>query len=152
VPAQYGHSWMRTTVQARKAQDWAATNPHEELKQYLDSPLEVVDDVVSWWGVSCTLYILQWRRTNRPYQHHSMQYPTLSHMAQDYLAIQGSAVASERAFSSGALTATARAARHNRLSVIYLRPSRFSKVDIAMAISVHLSRLNPIIRKKYFWP
>ena len=50
---------MRATVQARKAQDRAATNPREELKQYLDSPLEVVDDVVAWWGVSCTLYILQ---------------------------------------------------------------------------------------------
>ena len=34
-------------------------------------------------------------------------------MARDYLAIQGSAVASERAFSSGALTATA---CRNRLS------------------------------------
>ena len=34
-------------------------------------------------------------------------------MARDYLAIQGSAVASERAFSSGGLTATA---RRNRLS------------------------------------
>ena len=42
-----------------------------------------------------------------------MQYPTLSHMAWDYLTIQGSAVASEHAFSSGALTATARC---NRLS------------------------------------
>jgi hypothetical protein len=34
-------------------------------------------------------------------------------MARDYLAIQGSAVPSERAFSSGGLTATA---RRNRLS------------------------------------
>jgi hypothetical protein len=34
-------------------------------------------------------------------------------MARDYLAIQGSAVPSERAFSSGSLTATA---RRNRLS------------------------------------
>ena len=42
-----------------------------------------------------------------------VQYPTLSRMARDYLAIQGSAVPSERAFSSGGLTATA---RWNRLS------------------------------------
>ena len=42
-----------------------------------------------------------------------MQYPTLSRVARDYLAIQGSSVPSERAFSSGALTATH---RHNRLS------------------------------------
>ena len=42
-----------------------------------------------------------------------VQYPTLSRMAHDYLAIQGSAVPSEWAFSSGGLTATA---RRNRLS------------------------------------
>jgi hAT family C-terminal dimerisation region len=41
------------------------------------------------------------------------QYPTLSRMARDYLAIQGSAVPSERAFSSGGITATSRC---NRLS------------------------------------
>ena len=46
-------------------------------------------------------------------QHHLVQYPTLARMARDYLAIQGSAVPSERAFSSGGLTATA---RRNRLS------------------------------------
>ncbi|KIK32072.1 hypothetical protein CY34DRAFT_55025, partial [Suillus luteus UH-Slu-Lm8-n1] len=39
---------------------------------------------------------------------HSIQYPTLSRIAKDYLAIQGSAVASERAFSSGGITGTAR--------------------------------------------
>ena len=44
---------------------------------------------------------------------HMVQYPTLSHMARDYLAIQGSTVPSERAFSSGGLTATT---RRNRLS------------------------------------
>ena len=42
-----------------------------------------------------------------------LQYPTLSCIARDYLAIQGSAVPSERAFSSGGLTATS---RHNKLS------------------------------------
>ena len=35
-----------------------------------------------------------------------MQYPTLSRMAQDYLAIQGSATPSKRAFSGGGLTGT----------------------------------------------
>ncbi|KIM84713.1 hypothetical protein PILCRDRAFT_41555, partial [Piloderma croceum F 1598] len=44
---------------------------------------------------------------------HTVQYPTLSHMARDYLAIQGLLVPSERAFSSGGLTATA---CRNRLS------------------------------------
>ena len=41
-----------------------------------------------------------------------MQYPTLSKMARDYLAIQGSATPSERAFSSGGTTGTA---KRNRL-------------------------------------
>ena len=51
---QYGHSWMRATVQARKAQDRTGRNPREELGQYLTAPLEDVDDVVGWWGV-CNL-------------------------------------------------------------------------------------------------
>lgn len=37
-----------------------------------------------------------------------MQYPTLAKIAKDYLAIQGSAVSSERAFSSAGITTTAR--------------------------------------------
>ncbi|KIK32327.1 hypothetical protein CY34DRAFT_31057, partial [Suillus luteus UH-Slu-Lm8-n1] len=40
------------------------------------------------------------------------QYPTISRIAKDYLAIQGSAVTSERAFSSGGITGTT---RRNRL-------------------------------------
>lgn len=43
---------------------------------------------------------------------HSMQYPTLARIAKDYLAIQGSAVSLERAFSSSGITTTA---RRNRL-------------------------------------
>ena len=37
-----------------------------------------------------------------------MQYPTIAWIAKDYLAIQGSTVPSEHAFSSSALTDTAR--------------------------------------------
>jgi hypothetical protein len=37
-------------------------------------------------------------------QIHSTQYPILTRMAQDYLAIQGSATPSEHAFSNAALT------------------------------------------------
>jgi hypothetical protein len=44
---------------------------------------------------------------------HMVWYPILSHMAHDYLAVQGFTVPSERAFSSGDLTATA---CRNRLS------------------------------------
>ena len=43
-----------------------------------------------------------------PQQMHSCQYPTLARIAKDYLAIQGSSTASERAFSSGGITATPR--------------------------------------------
>ena len=41
-------------------------------------------------------------------QHHSVQYPTLSRIARDYLAIQSSATPLERAFSSGGTTGTAK--------------------------------------------
>jgi hypothetical protein len=47
-------------------------------------------------------------------QHQTLEYPTLSRMACDYLAIQGSATPSERAFSGGGITGTA---NRNRLSV-----------------------------------
>jgi len=47
-------------------------------------------------------------------QHQAAEYLTLSRMAQDYLAIQGSATPSERAFSGGGITG---APNHNRLSV-----------------------------------
>jgi hypothetical protein len=50
--AQYGHSWMRAAVEARKAQDRMASHPRKELDQYLASPLEDIDNIVSWWGVS----------------------------------------------------------------------------------------------------
>jgi len=39
-------------------------------------------------------------------QHQAVEYPTLSRMAWDYLAIQGSATPSERAFSGGGITGT----------------------------------------------
>ncbi|KAF7363239.1 Dimer-Tnp-hAT domain-containing protein [Mycena venus] len=71
------------------AESSGGVDPREELRAYISAPLENTDD------------------------HHSEQYPILFRMACDYLAIQGSATASERAFSSGALTATR---RRNRLS------------------------------------
>jgi hypothetical protein len=87
---------MRAAVRNRKDQQSSQVNPHEELNGYLNAPLEEhVEDVVSWWGA------------------HQFQYPTLSRIARDYLAVQGSSVPSERAFSSGALTSTR---RRNRLT------------------------------------
>ncbi|KAF5387473.1 hypothetical protein D9757_007824 [Collybiopsis confluens] len=54
--------------------------------------------------------------------HHQDLYPTLSRIARDYLAIQGSATPSERAFSGGALTGTK--LRHS------LRPEMFQALQI----------------------
>lgn len=51
----YGYSWMRATVRSRKDAERAKTNPREELRMYLESPLEDVQDVVLWWGVSLML-------------------------------------------------------------------------------------------------
>jgi hAT family C-terminal dimerisation region len=66
-----------------------------------------------WWlgGVYVSLFYLYCFRTDmiqKTLKHHSIQYPTISRIAKDYLAIQGSAVASERAFSSGGVTGTVR--------------------------------------------
>jgi hypothetical protein len=49
---QYGTNWMRQTLQARQARDRMLKNPREELRSYLESPLECVDNVIAWWGVS----------------------------------------------------------------------------------------------------
>jgi hypothetical protein len=104
---------MRAAVDTRKATEQAHRGPREELKMYLEAPLESVENVVAWWGVSylnlpLLIYVLL-----TAFQQHSLQYPILSRIAQDYLAIQGSATPSEQAFSSGALTDTK---RRNHLS------------------------------------
>ena len=111
--AQYGHSWMRAVVEAWKAQDCMASHPRKELDQYLASPLEDNDNIVSWWGVSFFLPYYFDDVSWTFFKHHAVQYSTLSRIARDYLAIQGSAVPSERAFSSGGLMATV---RRNRFS------------------------------------
>ena len=48
----YGHSWMHETIKSRLASDVVSRNPRQELQDYLTAPLEEVDDVVAWWGVS----------------------------------------------------------------------------------------------------
>ncbi|KAG6819653.1 hypothetical protein H0H93_009827 [Arthromyces matolae] len=96
----YGASWVQDAIKQRLQNEVTTYDPHKELNDYLNSPLETdVIDPVQWWGVRTidhTIYEA----------FHSSQYPTLSRMARDYLAIQGSSVPSERAFSSGALTDT----------------------------------------------
>ena len=54
---QYGRSWMLAAIQAHQVSDRAQLNPRSELTAYLKSPLEQIDDVVGWWGVS--IYIEQ---------------------------------------------------------------------------------------------
>ncbi|KAG2064122.1 hypothetical protein BDR04DRAFT_1122806 [Suillus decipiens] len=68
----YGHSWMHDTVKSHVASDTASRRPCQELEDYLASLLEDIENI-----------------------HHSIQYPTISCIAKDYLTIQGSAVASE---------------------------------------------------------
>ncbi|KAF8810718.1 hypothetical protein BYT27DRAFT_7091263, partial [Phlegmacium glaucopus] len=48
---QYGYSRMHTAVQSRQDAERVHTGPHNELKQYLESPLKEVNNVISWWGV-----------------------------------------------------------------------------------------------------
>ena len=42
---------MVRAVGERKAADRSKAGPRDELKSYLDSPLEVPKDVIAWWGV-----------------------------------------------------------------------------------------------------
>jgi hypothetical protein len=53
---QYGTSWMQKTLLTRRARDRSTGNPREELRMYLESPLEAVENVVAWWGVSYHLF------------------------------------------------------------------------------------------------
>jgi hypothetical protein len=106
------------------------------LKAYLESPLEEVSDVIRWWGVSIFFFfllVLQYC-----FQEHQSRYPTLARMARDYLAIQGSATASERAFSGGALTATK---LRNRLKPDIFEALQLLKGAIGMATFLQLSKL-----------
>jgi hypothetical protein len=103
---------MRAAVRFRHDTERSVSEPRDELKRYIESPLEDIGNVVAWWGVSDRLLHHLSPLTQSKLQHHSIQYPTLSRMARDYLAIQGSATPSERAFSSGGTTGTA---KRNRL-------------------------------------
>lgn len=42
---------MRAAVNARVSVDRSKADPQEELRSYLTAPLEIVDDVIAWWGV-----------------------------------------------------------------------------------------------------
>jgi hypothetical protein len=42
---------MRSSVKSRVVNDATTQRPHQELEDYLDAPLEDVNNVVAWWGV-----------------------------------------------------------------------------------------------------
>ena len=54
---QYGHAWMLAAVKERQESDHAQLSPCAELQDYLKGPLEIINDVVGWWGVCFHLYI-----------------------------------------------------------------------------------------------
>ncbi|KAH7881972.1 hypothetical protein F5I97DRAFT_1832800 [Phlebopus sp. FC_14] len=60
----YGNAMMCKAVQAHRNREKNGCNPYQKLQDYLNSPLEEIVD-----------------------QYHSIQYPVLSCMAQNYLAI-----------------------------------------------------------------
>jgi hypothetical protein len=53
----YGRAWMLTAVKERQELDRAMLSPSAELQAYLESPLELTDDV-GWWGV-CFGFLIQ---------------------------------------------------------------------------------------------
>jgi hypothetical protein len=74
---------MHQAVLARVQAEHASADPRRELGDYLSAPLDIsCKDILKWW------------------QDHEVQFPTLAHIACDYLAIPGLSVPSERSFSS----------------------------------------------------
>jgi hAT family C-terminal dimerisation region len=83
----YGAAWMQSTIASCIAQEAQDTDLFCELQGYLTLPLEPFHSlpdaaVIQWW------------------KDHSIIYPTLTRMAQDFLSIPGSSTASECQFSS----------------------------------------------------
>jgi hypothetical protein len=79
----YSSAWMQHAVQAHVQAENANADPRREVKEYLAGPLNVTcRDILKWW------------------QEHQVQFPILAQIARDYLAIPGSSVSAERAFSS----------------------------------------------------
>ena len=48
---------MLAAVKERQESDHAQLSPCAELQDYLKGPLEIINDVVGWWGVCFHLYI-----------------------------------------------------------------------------------------------
>ena len=56
------------------------------------------DDPLKWWKVSCLLF-LRFAYQSESHQDHERDFPIISRMARDFLAIPGSSVSVERLFS-----------------------------------------------------
>ena len=54
---QYGHAWMLATMKERQELDRAQLSPRAELEAYLESPLELTNDIVRWWGVCFNFFV-----------------------------------------------------------------------------------------------
>jgi hypothetical protein len=65
----YGGSYLFNTVQALQQEDQAAGGPRDELRQYLKSGVEIVLDIVGWWGVSLTFFECASPNLTKPEQH-----------------------------------------------------------------------------------
>ena len=135
--SQYGHAYMCAAIKSCQTSDSAKQDPCQELIAYLSAPVEEVEDVVAWWGVSFNIHLLYiWHVFDvSACQLHSRQFPTLACIAKDYLAIQGSSTPSECAVSSGGITATP---CHNSL-----QPTTFSALQI-VKFRYHNSHLSAI--------
>ena len=123
---------MYKKVRNRLERERSAKEPHQELIKYLESDLQETSDQIKWWGVSSKSNNVISAHSDS-FQYHSQEYPVLSAMACDYLAIQGSSTASERSFSQGGLTVTQ---LRNSLSAesveaVQILKNAYSKGDLA---------------------
>jgi hypothetical protein len=48
----YGSTFIKSTLQKSLAPQETTQDPRKELREYLDGPLEDVNDPIKWWGVS----------------------------------------------------------------------------------------------------
>lgn len=107
----YGSSFLRKTLSSRVILEQIRTRRSNDTFVVLSMRF-----ALTLWpggGTSSQFLLLADLVTDLLTQHHTTEYPTLSRMARDYLAIQGSAVASGHAFSSSKITGTARRSRLN---------------------------------------
>ena len=99
-----------------------------EFNRYLDGNDEVPNgmSLPRWWGVnSSNLHVLLSSSADFLFlQIHSSRLPVWASLARDYLAIMGSSVSSERAFSSAGITITK---RRNRLKGDIVEALQFIK-------------------------